>query len=276
MALTSIVSVQVGAAVATSLFDSVGPLGAVFLRSVFGALLLVALARGATPSPRRLPRDVVLFGAAVAGVTLCFYEAIERLPLGIAVTIQFTGPLGVAVFGSRRRLDLLWALLAGLGIVLLSGLGGEGGIDAAGAAFALAAAAFWAAYIVLSARVGAAYEGVGPAAGAAIVSALLLAPTGLAAGGAELLAPAALAVGFVVGRFSSAAPFALEMEALRRLPRATFGVMMSLEPAVAATVGFLVLSQDLSSADVAGIALVVVASAGALREVGAPAPTPLE
>lgn len=272
MALTSIVSVQCGAAVATTLFDSLGPLGAVFLRGLFGALLLLALARGSFAPLRGVwPRDVVLFGAAVAAVTLCFYQAIERLPLGIAVTIQFMGPLGVAVFGSRRRRDLLWVLLAAIGIALLSGFGGEG-IDPVGVAFALVAAGFWAAYIVLSARVGAAYPGLGVAAAAAAVSAVVLAPTGIAVGGAELLAPANLALGLAVGLLSSAAPYALEMEALRRLPKAVFGVMMSLEPAVAALVGFIALSQDLGLAEVAGITLVVVASAGALREAGAPPP----
>lgn len=272
MALFSIVSVQCGAALATTLFDSVDPLGAVFLRGAFGAVLLLALARGSfAPLKGIWPRDVIFFGVAVAAVTLCFYEAIQRLPLGIAVTLQFTGPLGVAIYGSRRRRDLLWVLLAAIGIVLLSGGGGDG-IDAVGVAFALVAGAFWAAYIVLSARVGAAYPGLGVAAAAALVSAVVLAPTGIAVGGAELLAPATLALGLVVGLLSSAVPYALEMEALRRLPRAVFGVMMSLEPAVAAAVGFVALSQGLGLAEVAGIGLVVIASAGALREAGAPVP----
>lgn len=272
MAFGSIVSVQCGAAVATTLFDSVGSLGAVFLRGAFGALLLLALARGSfAPLRGRWPRDVVLFGAAVAAVTLFFYLAIARLPLGIAVTLEFVGPLGVAVFGSRRRLDLLWVALAAAGIVLLSGAGGAG-IDALGAFYALLAGAFWAAYIVLSARVGAGYRGFGAAAAAAVVSALLLAPTGLAQGGAELFLPANLALGAVIGLLSSAVPYALEMEALRRLPKAVFGVLMSLEPAVAATVGFLALAQGLGLAEVAGIGLVVLASAGALREAGAPPP----
>jgi inner membrane transporter RhtA len=273
MAFGSTVSVQSGAAAATTLFDSVGALGAVFLRAVFGALLLLALAGGSfAPISGRFPRDVVLFGIAVAGATLFFYAAISRLPLGIAVTLQFVGPLGVAVAGSRRRLDLLWVGLAAAGIVLLSGLGGDG-IDALGTVFALLAGGFWAAYIVLSARVGANYRGFGAAAAAAVVSALVLTPTGLAVGGAELLVPAHLAVGLAVGLFSSAVPYALEMEALRRLPKATFGVLMSLEPAVAAAVGFVALSQGLSATEAVGIALVVVASAGALREAGAlPAP----
>jgi inner membrane transporter RhtA len=272
MALSSIVAVQCGAALATTLFDSVGALGAVFLRGLLGALLLLALARGSFAPVRGWPRDVVLFGAAVAGVTLCFYAAIARLPLGIAVALEFVGPLGVAVAGSRRRLDLLWVLLAAGGIVLLSGALGSGGINAFGAALALLAGGFWAAYIVLSARVGARYPGLGAVAAAGVVSALLLAPAGIAAGGAELLAPANLAVGLAVGLLSSAAPYALELEALRRLPTRVFGVLMSLEPAVAAAVGFLALSQDLGAAELAGIALVVVASAGVLRTSSSPPP----
>lgn len=203
MAFGSIVSVQFGAAAATTLFDSVGALGAVFLRSLFGALLLWALARGSFRPVRWWPPlDVVLFGVA----------------------------------------------------------------------FALVAGGFWGAYIVLSARVGAAYPGMGAAAAAAVVSALVLAPAGLLAGGADLLDPRALGVGLAVGLLSSAVPYALEMEALRRLPQAVFGVLMSLEPAVAAAVGFLALSQGLAAAEVAGIACVVAASAGALRGAAATPP----
>ncbi len=272
MAFGSIVSVQFGAAAATTLFDSVGALGAVFLRSLFGALLLWALARGSfRPVRWPPPRDVVLFGVAVACVTLFFYAAIARLPLGIAVTLEFVGPLGVAIAGSRRRRDLLWVALAAVGILLLS-QGGSGGVDALGVAFALIAGGFWAAYIVLSARVGAAYTGMGAAAAAAVVSALVLAPLGIVAGGVDLLDPGVLGVGLAVGLLSSAVPYALEMEALRRLPQAVFGVLMSLEPAVAAAVGFLVLSQGLGAAEVAGIACVVAASAGALRGAAATPP----
>lgn len=272
MAVSSIVAVQLGSALATTLFDSLGAAGAVFLRSVFGALLLFAFARGSFAPVRGWPRDVVLFGITVAGFTLAFYAAIARLPLGIAVALEFTGPLGVAIAGSRRRLDLLWVLLATTGIVLLSGALGGGGIDAFGALMALVAGAFWAGYILLSARVGARYPGLGAVAAASLISALVLAPSGIAVGGAELLAPANLAIALAVGLLSSAAPYALELEALRRLPTQVFGVLMSLEPAVAAAVGFVALSQDLGAAEITGIALVVIASAGALRSTGAPPP----
>jgi inner membrane transporter RhtA len=271
LALGSIVSVQCGSALATTLFDSVGPRGAVALRSAFGALALLALARGRLPKLRGAGRrDVVLFGFALAGINLLFYAALDRLPLGIAVTLEFVGPLGVAVFGSRRRRDLIWALLAAAGIVLLSD--GGGGIDPLGAALALGAGGFWALYILQSDRVGSRYPGLGAAAISAAIAAALLAPLGIAQGGGELLTPTSLSVGLAVGVLSSAIPCAFEMEALRRLPRAVFGVLMSLEPAVATTIGFLVLSQDLALVEVVAIALVVIACAGALRSAATPPP----
>jgi inner membrane transporter RhtA len=273
MAVGSIVSVQCGSALATTLFDSVGPRGAVFLRSAFGALALLALARRSLPPLRgRRPWDIVLFGVALAGVNLCFYAALDRLPLGIAVTLEFVGPLGVALFGSRRRRDVVWALLAAAGILLLSDGAGGGGIDPLGAALALTAGGFWAAYILQSARVGQSYPGLGGLAVAAAISATIVAPFGIAQGGAELLVPANLAVGLAVGLLSSAIPFALELEALRRLPNAVFGVLMSLEPAVAAAIGFIALSQGLALIEVVAIALVVAACAGALRSAATPPP----
>jgi inner membrane transporter RhtA len=272
MAFGSILSVQSGSALATTLFDEIGPWGAVLMRSGFGALLLLALARRSL-RPLRWPhsRDLVLFGISLAAMNICFYAALERLPLGVAVTLEFVGPLGVALFGSRRRRDVLWALLAALGILLLSD-GGGGGIDALGAALALTAGGFWALYILQSARVGANYPGLGGLAVAVAISAVLTAPLGLAQGGGNLLDPSVLAIGLAVGTLSSAVPYALELEALRRLPNAVFGVLMSLEPAVAATIGFLALSQDLALAEVVAIGLVVVACAGALRSAATPAP----
>jgi len=278
LVLGSIVSVQSGAALATGLFDSVGPAGAVFLRAGFGALALLLLTRGAPLRTREWPhRDVWLLSVSVAAVNLFFYAALDRLPLGITVTLEFVGPLGVAVFGSHRRRDLLWALLAAIGIVLLSdgsgggGTGGEG-VDALGVVLALTAGGFWAAYILLSARVGALAPGMGGATLAAVISAVMVAPLGIAQGGTDLLAASTLAAGAAVGVLSTAIPYAAEMEALRRLPQAVFGVLMSLEPAVAAAIGFLALSQDLAALEIVAIALVVIASAGALRSAATPAP----
>ncbi len=273
MVLGSILSVQCGSALATTLFDEVGPGGAVFLRTAFGAVVLLGLAGRSVRPPRGTERrDVVLFGVALAGMNLSFYAALDRLPLGVAVTLEFVGPLGVAVFGSRRGRDLIWALLAAAGIALLSdGLGGAG-VDATGALLALLAGGFWAAYILLSARVGNSYPGLGGLAMAMAISAVLVTPFGIAQGEGELLTPSVLAVGLAVGIFSSAIPYALELEALRRLPNAVFGVLMSLEPGVAALVGFVALSQAVSLVEAVAIGLVVAASAGALRSAATPAP----
>jgi len=271
LVLGSIVSVQCGAALATSLFDSIGPAGAVFLRAAFGALALLALTRA---EPLRAAvwrhRDVFFLGVAVAAVNLFFYAALDRLPLGITVTLEFVGPLGVALFGSRRRQDVLWALLAAAGILLLSdGSGGES-IDPVGVALALTAGLFWAAYIVQSARVGSLAPGLGGATMAAVISAVLVAPFGIAQGAGDILDPAVLAAGAAVGVLSTAIPYAFEIEALRTLPQSVFGVLMSLEPAVAAAIGFLALSQGLAALEIVAIGLVVLASAGALRSATAP------
>jgi len=248
LALASIVSVQCGAALATGLFDSIGTAGAVLVRAGFGALALTVFMWGKIGSLWEPPhRDVVLLAVAVTAVNFFFYAALDRLPLGITVTLEFVGPLGVALFGSRRRRDLIWALLAGAGIVLLSG-GTEGqGVDALGVALALIAGVFWGAYILQSARVGALEPGVRGATMAALISTLMIAPFGIAQGGSELLVPSHLLIGAAVGVLSTAIPYSFEMEALRRLPQAVFGVLMSLEPAVAAAIGFIALSQVLSA-----------------------------
>jgi inner membrane transporter RhtA len=273
MVVGSISSVQCGAALATTLFDKVGPAGAVFLRGAFGALILLAVAHRDVARVRRADlRDIALFGTTLAAMNLCFYSSIERLPLGIAVTFEFIGPLLVAIFGSHRRRDLVWAGLAALGIVLLSGDFGGQSIDLLGAVLALTAGAFWGFYILLSARVGGRSEGLGGLALAMAISAVLLAPSGIAVGGAELGTAAVLLRGLGVGILSSALPYALEIEALRRLPNAVFGVMMSLEPGVAALVGFIALGQGLDPVEAVAIALVVAASAGALRSAATPAP----
>jgi inner membrane transporter RhtA len=273
LVLGSITSVQCGAALATTLFDRVGPGGAVFLRGAFAALAMGIAVRGRIPRLER-PQllDLALFALILAAMNLCFYAAIDRLPLGVAVTFEFAGPLGVAIFGSRRPRDLLWALLAAAGIVLLADPSGGGSLDGWGVVLALAAGAFWAAYILQAARIGRTQLGLAPLAVAMAISAVVLIPVGLAGGGAELLEHAVLAVGLGVGLLSSAIPYAFELEALRRLPAPVFGVLMSLEPAVAALVGFVALSQGLGAREALAIALVVLASAGALRSAASPAP----
>jgi inner membrane transporter RhtA len=273
MVLGSIVSVQCGAALATSLFDDVGPPAAVFLRSLFAALLLMLAARhrGFAGFDRALGREVVLFGFVLSAMNLSFYAALDRLPLGTTVTLEFLGPLGVALAGTRRRRDLIWVALATGGVFLLTGgIGGES--EVVGVALALVAAACWAAYIVLNARIGARHESLAPLALAMAASALMTLPFGIDAGAADLLAAGALATGIAVGLLSSAIPYALELEALRTLPNSVFGVLMSLEPAAAALIGFIALSQSLSASEVVAVGMVVVASAGALRGTGARPP----
>ncbi len=271
MVVAAIVAVQCGAALAIELFDRVGPEGAVFLRTAFAAAVLLALTRPGIRLVRAAGyREVFFFGLTFLGMNTCFYAALDRIPLGAAVTLEFVGPLGVAILGSRRRVDLLWAFLAAAGIALLSdGLGPDGLLDL-GAVLALLAGVSWGAYILLSARVGAAVPGRGALAVAIAISAVLIVPLGIAEGGADLLAPGVLAIGLAVGILSSVIPYSLEIEALRRLPSGVFGVMMSLEPAVAALVGFLALSQDLGTTEIVAIGLVVCASAGALRTASPP------
>jgi inner membrane transporter RhtA len=260
----AVVSVQVGAAAATSLFDELGPTGTVLLRTGFAAVILVALWRPRIPHPADAPLgDAVLFGLALAGMNLSFYAALDRIPLGIAVTFEFTGPFAVAVAASRRPSDLAWVAIAAAGIVLLAP-GVHGSLDGLGVAFALLAGGFWAIYIVLAARVGRAFSGGEGLAVAMAVAALVLVPVGVVGGGVDLARPGLLAVGLAVAVLSSAIPYSLELEALRRLQKGTFGVLMSLEPAVAALVGLIILGQGLSATEVVAIALVVTASAGAL------------
>jgi len=265
LVLGAIASVQFGAALATTLFDELGAPGTVFLRVAFGAVVLAALWRPRVRDHARPElRLAALFGLALAAMNLSFYLSLERIPLGVAVTIEFIGPLGVAVAASRRAIDALWVVLAGAGVALLSG-GVATGTDPVGIALALLAGAFWAAYILLSARVGRAFAGGHGLAVAMVVATVALLPIGVAEGGAALAEPALLAVGLAVGLLSSVIPYSLELEALRRIPAGTFGVLMSLEPAVAALAGFLVVGQRLATLQALAIALVVAASAGAAR-----------
>jgi inner membrane transporter RhtA len=261
-ALGAIASVQVGATVARHLFAFLGPTGTVFLRVGFGACILLAVARPRWP---RFDvgqwRAIVLFGLIIAAMNLCFYQAIARIPLGIAVTIEFLGPLGVAIAGSRRARDFAWVAMAGVGVAMLSFSGGT--VNALGVLFALGAAAGWASYIVLGQRVGRMVPGPDGLALALTVGALSLLPFGIAGAGTRLVDLRNLSLGLVVAVLSSAIPFSLEFAALRRLPSQVFGILMSLEPAMGAAAGFLFLGQHLTLFDLIAIALVTVASVGA-------------
>jgi inner membrane transporter RhtA len=263
LVVAAVTSLQFGAGFAVTLFDELGPAGAAFVRLAVAAAVLVAVWRPRVGGhPWAELRVAAAFGIVLGLMNWAIYSAMDRIPLGIAVTIEFAGPLAVAVAGSRRALDLLWVALAAGGILLLTDPGG-GSLDALGVGFALLAAALWAAYILLSARTGRLFGGGSGLAIAMVVGAIAIAPMGVAQAGAALLEPELLAAGAAVALVSSVIPYSLELEALRRLPARVFGVLMSLEPAVAALAGLIVLGQALGGREWLAIALVVVASAGA-------------
>jgi inner membrane transporter RhtA len=267
LVLGGIASVQFGAAFANKLFDQAGPAGVVLMRLAFSAIALLILAR---PKLRgRTRRDwyiAIAFGLVLAGMNWSFYEALKLLPLGVAVTIEFVGPLAVAVAGSRKLLDVVWVGLAGGGVILLSVGGSHGSLSTRGLLLALLAGTLWGCYILLSQRVGAAFSGLEGLAIALAVGSVVLIPAGLAQGGSALLRPSVLAGGLVVALMSSVIPYSLELMALRRLSAATFGLLMSLEPAVAALAGVLVLSQKLHLRTIVAIGMVVAASVGTTLE----------
>jgi inner membrane transporter RhtA len=264
MVLGSCTSLQVGAALAAGLFPAIGSAAATFLRLAVAALLVLAATRprvgGWTAGQWR---SVVLFGLSLATMNGCFYAAIARIPLGIAVTIEFLGPLTLAAVLSRRPHDLVWVLLAAGGVVLLGAADGVGGgLDPVGVGFALAAGVFWAGYILASARVGAAVPGQAGLAGGLVVGALALAPLGAAGAVTAMTRPDLLLLAVGTGLLASVIPYSLELAALRRLPPRVFGVLLSLEPAVAATAGWLLLGQPMGAWGAVAVAVVVLASAG--------------
>ncbi|WP_327414654.1 EamA family transporter [Streptomyces sp. NBC_01233] len=263
------ISVQFGAALAVMIMPRAGAAGVVTLRLAAAAVVLLLLCR---PKVRGYSRSdwgtVLAFGVAMAAMNGLFYQAIDRIPLGPAVTLEVLGPLALSVFVSRRLVNVLWAGLALGGVVLLSGHGGGGGfgsLDPLGAAYALGAGAMWAAYIVFSARTGRRFPQADGLALAMAVAAVLSLPLGIVGAGSDLLVPTTLALGVGVAVLSSVLPYTLEMLALRRMPAPTFAILMSLEPAIAATAGFLVLNQAMSALDALAIALVIAASMGAVR-----------
>lgn len=266
MVLGSCTSLQIGAALATHLFPATGASGATLLRlGLAAAVLLVATRPGIRTWTRAQWRSVVLFGLTLAGMNGFFYAAIARIPLGIAVTIEFIGPLTLSAVLSRRPRDLVWVLVALAGVVTL-GLTGDGGtsgsLDLTGVVFVLIAAVFWALYILTGARVTAEVPGRGTLAIAMTVAALVLTPGGMR--GAEHIAdrPGLLLVALGTALMASIVPYSLEFAAMRRLPRRAFGILLSLEPAVATLAGWLVLGQRIGLLALAAIVAVVSASIG--------------
>jgi inner membrane transporter RhtA len=265
LVIVAITSLQFGAALAGTIFDEIGAAGTSLLRSLFAAAILLAIWRPSLRGhPARDIRLVALFGLVLGAMNLCIYESFSRIPLGIAVTIEFAGPLGIAVALSRRRLDLAAAALAAVGIVLLADPGG-GAVDAVGVVLALVAAGCWAIYILVAQAASRVFSGGRGLAIAMAVAVLVPLGPGIVGAGADLLAPQWLAIGCAVALMSSVLPYSLETEALRRLPAHVFGVLMSLEPAVAAIAGWVVLGQGLRARDVAAIGLVTTASVVVVR-----------
>ena len=270
---------QVGAGIADRLFSQLPPAAVTSLRLWAAALIMLAVAgRGAAQAvadlvSRRAWRDAVAsaaFGIVLGVMNFSIYQAFERIPLGIAVTVEFLGPLVVAVAGARRRAGLAWAGLAAVGVLSLTNASG-GRLDLAGVAFALVSAASWAAYILLSRATGQRFSGASGLVIAMCVAAVLVTGPGLAQGAPAMFRPSLLATCALIGLLSSVVPYWLDVETLRRVPARVFGVWMSLQPAVAALVGLALLGQRLSLPEWAGICCVVVASGGAART-GAPEP----
>ena len=264
-------SVQCGAALATTLFEEAGALGAVWVRQAFGAAILLALSRGALRRLRGRPLTPVLaLGGILAAMNSLFYASIDRVPLGVAVTAEFLGPLLVAALGSRRVQDFLWVLLAGAGVALLGSPRVD--VDDVGLLLALGAGGCWALYIVVGKRLTSTWPLLDGLTIAMLVAAILMAPLGVASVRGDLLDPSLLGVGVAVALLASVVPYLLELSALRRISVSAFGILMSLEPAVAALAGALILSQRLTLLESVAIVLVIAASVGANRRAAAVPP----
>jgi inner membrane transporter RhtA len=261
--LVAMVSVQIGAALVKGLFPRVGVAGATALRLLLASLMLLAVWRPWRKLPRaRETRSLLIYGVAMGVMNLCLYSALARIPLGIAVALEFSGPLAVALAASHRAVDFVWVGLAALGLVALLPLGlAHEPLSPAGMGFALAAGACWALYIVFGQKAGALHGGMTAALGT-VIGAIVIAPFGLAQAGAALLDPRILPAACAVALLSSALPYSLEMFALTRLQTRTFGVLMSGEPALGALSGWCFLHERLSLVQWAAVASIMLASAG--------------
>lgn len=271
--LVAMLSIQAGASMAKSLFPAVGATGATALRLALATVILVAVFR---PWRARVTREqwplLLFYGASLGLMNLLFYKSLETVPLGIAVALEFTGPLAVALLGSRHLRDVGWVVLAVIGLVLLVPEQGSQPLDLVGAAYALGAGACWAMYIVFGQKAGNVHGPQTVAIGSCIAAAVAV-PFGVAHAGTALLAPALLPIALAVALLSTAVPYSLEMVALTKMPRRTFGMMMSLEPAIAALCGLLFLHERLSMLQWLAIASIIVASAGAAMTSRAPVTT---
>lgn len=262
--LIAMASIQSGASLAKSMFPVIGAQGTTTLRLIFASIIMLALLR---PWRARFNastlRSVIIYGLALGGMNFLFYMSLRTVPLGIAVALEFTGPLAVAIFASRRALDLLWIALAIVGLLLLIPTGQTGAsLDLTGAAYALGAGVCWALYILYGQRAGA-ENGIQTAALGVLIAALFVAPIGIAHAGSALLTPALIPVALAVAILSTALPYSLEMVALTRMPARTFGTLMSIEPAFGALSGLLFLGEVLSLTQWLAILAIITASVGA-------------
>lgn len=274
LVLIAIASVQFGAAFAKLLFGVVDPTTVVWLRLAVSALILVVIARPRVAGRSLRDWAVVLgYGACLVGMNWSIYQSFSRIPIGLAVTIEFLGPLAVSVFGSRRLRDLAWVALAAVGVVMLGAVPTDP--DWVGMGFALVAGACWAGYILLAGPTGRRWPGVSGLTIASVLGAVVLAGPGVVAGGQAMWSPVVLGIGLAVGVLSSVVPYALELAALRRIKPRTFGILMSLEPAAAALAALLVLREWLVWTEWVAIACVVLASIGATRSARGDAPDPV-
>jgi inner membrane transporter RhtA len=263
LVLASITSVQVGSAVARHLFDDLGASGVTLIRLALSAVILGVVTRPAVRSwSRQAWRAAALLGVVMAGMNLIFYLSLRTVPLGTAVTVEFLGPLLLALSQTRRLLDMLWAALAGSGVALLGLHSGGGGAPAGGLLLAFVAGLFWAGYIVCSARLGGLVPGTGGLTVSLAVAALIVLPFGAGGASAVVHRPVLLLAGAGVALLSSVVSYGLEINALRRIPTRVFGILMSLEPAAAAVAGLLLLGQRLPIVGVVALLLVTLASAG--------------
>ncbi|AKJ98185.1 MULTISPECIES: threonine/homoserine exporter RhtA [Pseudomonas] len=262
--LVAMASIQSGASLAKSMFPIVGAQGTTTLRLIFASIIMLILLR---PWRAKLTvqslRTVIVYGMALGGMNFLFYMSVRTVPLGIAVALEFTGPLAVAIYASRRAIDFLWIALAVIGLLLLIPTGASSaGIDLVGAGYALGAGVCWALYILFGQKAGADH-GVQTAALGVVIAALFVAPIGIVHAGAALLTPSLIPVAIGVAVLSTALPYTLEMVAMTRMPARTFGTLMSIEPAIAAMSGFLFLQEFLSLAQWSAIACIILASVGA-------------
>lgn len=261
--VAAMVSIQFSASLAKSMFQMVGPVGTTALRLCFSSVILFLVLRPwKHPIPASAYKMVVLYGLSLGFMNLCFYSALERIPLGIAVALEFTGPLGVALYSSKKAVDFVWVGLALVGLLLLLPIRQSvSAIDPVGAALALAAGACWATYIVFGQKAGA-VDGMAAVSLGTLVAAGAVLPIGISVSGLEIFRLEMLPWGLLLGVFASALPYSLEMIALRRLPAHTFGTLMSLEPAVAALSGFVMLNENLAFSQWMALLCIIIASMG--------------